>query len=611
MAYGRPANVRSHRRGGTRRRRRVAPWISVTLVGLVVVAGIGFGYQQLLARTCSGDASARIVASPSTANLLSSFATGWSRTEPSIADGTCASVSIHSVDSAEVAARLAAGWDPAAEDPPDVWVPASTAWAQKAAASDLAEPLIPDLRPSIARTPTVIAMPEPMAAELDWPDTRLQPDADVRWESLLEEFADDQEGWARYDRPEWGQFRFGMSNPARDTAGLLSLSAILDSDENGTTSQQELGNAFALHRLLDPQVYHETTEQLLAGLTEVAEQGDPEQTLQHVSAFPALEQDVLAYNRTEPEVPLAAIYPSNGNIEADHPYLVLNAEWMTDAKRAVADAFLAYVRSDEPQQQLREAGFRGTRNREPGSAMVEQNGLQPELVALPRALLVPEAVTLTIDQWTALTRPSNVLVAFDVSGSMLREVPGTGEPRMDLAAEAATETARLFTDDDQVGLWEFSTALDGDLDYRSLVPAGALGDEMEDGRSRREQLLDAVNNLVPQADTGLFNTIQAAYDSVLGSYDPDATNMVVVITDGENDTGERPTIGLEDLLTHLAEAPGEGQQVRVVTVSFGEEPDFEIMQQISDATGAVAYRSQDGFDLSEVLRTAVFSNTPG
>jgi Ca-activated chloride channel family protein len=609
MAYGTPANVRSHRRGGARRRRRVAPWVSATLASLVVLAGIVVGYQQLLAQTCSGQQTARILASPSTANLLGGFATQWAETEPAIPGGTCASVIVQSVDSAEVATKLADGWDVAAEPPPDVWVPASTAWAQKAAASDLAEPLIPDLRPSVARTPTVIAMPEPMAAELDWPDTRLEPNADVRWESLLEEFADDEEGWARFGRPEWGPFRFGMSNPARDTAGLLALSAILDGDENGVTSTEELTNAFQLHRLLNQEVYHETTEQLLAGLSEVAEQG-AEAALRHVSAFPALEQDVLAYNRTAPEVPLAAIYPSNGNIEADHPYLVLNADWVSEATRAVAEEFLSYVRSARPQQALQEAGFRGSQKREPGAAIIEQNGLVPELVALPRALLVPEAVTLTIDQWTALTRPSNVLITFDVSGSMLREVPGTGELRMDLAAQAAVETTRLFTDDDQVGLWEFSTALDGDLDYRSLVPLGRLGDLLEDGRTRRAQLQEAVTNLVPVADTGLYNTIQAAYDTVLGSYDAAATNLVVVITDGEDDTGGRPGISLDQLLTHLREAPGDGQQVRVVTVSFGEEPDFAIMEQISTATGADAYFSRDGFNLSDVLRTAVFSDIP-
>jgi Mg-chelatase subunit ChlD len=181
---------------------------------------------------------------------------------------------------------------------------------------------------------------------------------------------------------------------------------------------------------------------------------------------------------------------------------------------------------------------------------------------------------------------------------------------MDLAAEAALETTRLFTDDDQVGLWDFSTALDGNLDYRSLVPLGQLGDLMEDGRTRREQLQDAVASLAPVADTGLYNTIQAAFDTVLASYDPDATNMVVVITDGQDDTGGRPGISLDELLTHLQETPGEGQQVRVVTVSFGEEPDFEIMEQISSQTGAEAYQSADGFNLSDVLRTAVFSETP-
>lgn len=609
MAYGTPANVRSHRRGGRRRRRRVAPWISATLVSGLVVAGIAVGYQQLLAQTCSGEQTARVVASPSVANLLDSFATEWANTEPATEDGTCARVVIQSADSAEVATKLAAGWDPEGEEPPDVWVPASTAWAQKAAASDLAEPLIPDLRPSVARTPTVIAMPAPMAAELDWPDTRLEPDADVRWESLLEEFAGDDEGWARYGRPEWGAFRFGMGDPARDTAGLLALSAILDSDQTGDTSGEELANAFRLHRLLNPELYHETTEQLLSALGEVADE-DPEAVLEHVSAFPALEQDVLEYNRDHPEARLAAVYPSNGNIEADHPYLVLNADWVGEGERDVAAEFLDFVRSPGSAAQLREAGFRGTQKREPGEDLVEANGLVPELVALPRALLVPEAVTLTIDQWTALARSSNVLIAFDVSGSMLEEVPGTGEVRLDRAAQAASETVQLFTDDDQVGLWDFSTDLDGERDYRTLVGLGPLGDVQADGRTRREQLLDAIGDLVPATDTGLYNTIQAAYDTVLGSYDPEATNMVVVVTDGRDDTGGRPGIGLDELLAHLEEAPGDGQQVQVVTVSFGEDTDFEIMQQISEITGGEAYHSQDGFNLVDVLRSAVFSNAP-
>jgi Ca-activated chloride channel homolog len=605
MAYGTPANVRSHRRGGPRGRRRVAPWITGTLATTLVLVGLGFGYTQLLAATCSGDETVRIAASRSTASLLTSMARDWHATEPSTADGTCAQVLIEPHDSADVANRLAAGWD-AGDNPPHVWVPASTAWSQKAAASDVAEPLIPDLRPSVARTPTVIAMPEPMALALNWPDTQLHADAEVRWESLLAEFGDGQaaEGWARFGHPEWGPFQFAMGDPARDTAALLALTAILDSDDDGETSPEELDNAFRLQELLDAGGHHDSTEQMFTHLDQALQEG-PEAVLEHVSAFPALEQDVLAYNRDSPEVPLAAIYPSNGNIEADHPYLILNAEWVTPEKAAVAEQFLAFIRTPEQQQQLRDAGFRNNL-REPSEDMDTEHGLVSELVALPRAVLVPESVALTIDRWTALTQPLNVLLVFDVSGSMLWEIPGTGLVRIDRAIEAAASTVRLFSDDDQVGFWQFATALEGDLDYQQLVSIGPLSDVMFDNRTRRDHILSAIDGLVPQTDTGLYNTLQAAYDEVLANYEENATNMVVVLSDGEDDTGGRAGISLEDLLAHFGQTP-DAQQIRVVSVSFGEEPNTEILRQIADATGGAAYHSEDGFNLVDVFRTAVFS----
>jgi Ca-activated chloride channel family protein len=576
--------------------------VTATLAVTLVLVGLGFGYTQLLAQTCSGVQAIRVAAAPSTASLLTSIASEWNATSPATEDGTCAEVIVEARDSAEVADRLAAGWE--GGDPPDVWIPTSSAWSQKAAASDLAESLIPDLRPSIARSPTVIAMPEPMATALNWPDTRVSEDADVRWESLVDVFGDDP-GWGQFDHPEWGDFRFGMSDPSRDTAGLLALAAILDSDDNGETTAQELEYALRLQQLLDPGRYHDTTGQLLNALEEADTEG-ADAALSHVSAFPALEQQVLSYNRDHPEVPLAAIYPVNGNIEADHPYLVLEADWVTPAKQEVAAKFLDHVRSPDPQERLREAGFRGT-NREPGADFDTEMGLVPEVSALPRALLVPESVTLTIDRWTALTQQMNVLIVFDVSGSMLYEIPGTGGVRMDQAVVAARETVELFSGDDRVGLWEFATALDGELDYLQLVPMGPLNDIMFDNRTRREHILTAVDGLEPLTDTGLYNTIQAAYDTMLANYDEDATNMVVVITDGENDTVDRPTISLEDLLTHVNEAPDD-QPVRVVPVSFGAEADFEILQRIADATGGQAYYSERGFDLVELFRAAVFGN---
>src|SRR5690606_16749728 len=303
-----------------------------------------------------------------------------------------------------------------------------------------------------------------------------------------------------------------------------------------------------------------------------------------------------------------AVYPVNGNIEADYPYLVLNGEWVTDRKREVAAMFLDHLRSPGPQQRLREAGFRGT-NREPGEDFNPQLGLLPDLQALPRALLVPESVTLSLDRWTALVQPMNVLILFDTSGSMLWEMPGTGGVRMDQAVEAAVGAIRLFGDDDRVGLWEFSTDIDGENDHLPRVDIGALGDEMFDGRSRREHLISEVENLFGRSDTGLYNSIQAAFDEMLANYDPEATNMIVVITDGENDTAGRPTISLEDLLNHIRERqPAQDNPIKIIPVSFGEEADFTIMQQIAEASSGAAYYSERGFNLPELFRTAVFGN---
>src|SRR5690606_27971223 len=498
MAYGRPVHIRSHRRSG-KRRRQVSRSMRVVLSVVLLVAALVFGYTQLLANTCSGQETLRVYATEATANHLTAFATEWGRQEPSTSDGTCARVEVHAWGSAQVAAELATGWQLPDQAPPDVWVPASTAWVRVAAASELAAPRRPADPPSIARSQAVLAMPVPMAEELDWPEPRLDGDTELRWEALLDEFGDGNGDWSQFDRPEWGRFRFGMGNPARDTAALLSLTAVVGATEEGAEAPPALQRAVALRRMLDDDAYYDTTEQLLTALAERDRESE-EAALTLVSAFPALEHDVLAYNRRNPKVRLAAIYPVDGTVEADYPYLTLAAEWVSDRKREIAEAFLAHVRSDGPQATLRNAGFRGA-DGEPGADLTAEYGLSPEMVALPHAQLAPEAVTLTIDRWTALTSRLNVLLLFDPA-----EPPG----------------------DDQFGLWQPPQA--AGEGFRTVVPLGALADILDDGRSRRDHVQAALADLAPASDAGLYVAIQAAFDTVLASYQQGAANLVVVVT---------------------------------------------------------------------------------
>lgn len=601
MAYGRPARIRSHRRGGSRRRsRRFAPWISVVLVSLLVLAGLAVGYQQLLSRACSGEATARIAAAPTIAQSLDRVITEWFASEPSTRDGTCVRVVVEARDSAEVAGLLAAGWDKSSGEAPDVWLPTSSMWVQQAAASQPGAALLPDERPSIARSPTVIAMPQPLAEALGWPQPQLDG-AQVRWRALVDTFAHGQ-GWAQFDHPEWGPFRLGMTDPARSTAALHALAALLDGDGDGQLASDELDAAITLRDTMSTEVYHRSTETLLTAMEEAAT-GDDTGGLRYVSAFPALEYEVLTHNLRNPTVPLRAVYPVDGAVEADFPYLILRAEWVDPRASEAAQAFLDFVRGERVQGELRSAGFRGI-DGDPGELDPSQ-GVAETLAAPARQVPDPAAVTRVIDQWAALTRPTNVLFVVDVSASMGAVVSGD-QTRLARIKEAAAAAVRLFPDEAAVGVWEFSTALDGDLDYRSLVPPGRLDDVMEDDRLRRDHLLSAIDSLIPRQDTGLYNTVAAAYEAALANYDDESRNVIVVITDGPDDTGGRPGLSLDELLDQLRQAPAPGQEVRVVTVAVGEQADLESLSQISAATGGHSHHTGDDGNLNETLRAAVF-----
>lgn len=594
MAYGRPASVRSHRRGGPRRRLNIAPWLVVSMVVVLVAAGLTGGYLWLIKQSCSGKATATIIASPATAPILEGLSRQWVTKEPAV-DGKCASVLIETKDSAEMATALQNPWDSKVSGPaPDAWVPQSTAWVRKAASDADAERMIPDLQPSIARSPTVIAMPKAMAEKLGWPQKALN------WQDIINA-ATNKDGWAAYGQPAWGQFRLGMTNPAISTAGLLALTAILDADDDEEISPEEQENLYRLKSVM--KVYADRTEDILTEFIKQSTQST-ENGMKYISAFPALEQDVLNHNLRNPKAPLVAIYPNNGSIEADHPFLVLNAEWSRTEQQRVATEFMTFVRGDVGEKQLLDAGFRDP-NRVPGKDLTLANGLAPQITAMPRAVLLPESVARTVTTWTAATRSTNVLLVLDVSGSMNEKVPGFGKTRLTLAKKAATDAVTLFSDDARVGLWVFSSAQQGTRDYRVVVPLDKLSNTI-DGRTRRAQMVSAIDGLVARNDTGLYDTVAAAQKALLDAYQPGSLNLVVVISDGKNDD---PTGGLslDQLKTQLtANVTSSGHKVPIATVAYGVEADFVSLREISTLTGGIAFESRESFDINQVLQSAIF-----
>jgi Ca-activated chloride channel family protein len=125
-------------------------------------------------------------------------------------------------------------------------------------------------------------------------------------------------------------------------------------------------------------------------------------------------------------------------------------------------------------------------------------------------------------------------------------------------------------------------------------------------------MIDAIENITPGGDTGLYDTIAAAQAEMTAHYQQFATNLVVLLTDGKNDdtTGG---LSLADLERKLDTARSSAKNVPVVTIGFGADADFATLAQISHASGTISLSSQDGVDIDKVLLAGIFGapTTPG
>jgi Ca-activated chloride channel family protein len=184
---------------------------------------------------------------------------------------------------------------------------------------------------------------------------------------------------------------------------------------------------------------------------------------------------------------------------------------------------------------------------------------------------------------------------------MAQRVKGSKETKLDAAKQAAAASMKLFTDNDEVGLWSFSGGVAGKRDYQELVPIGpmdgAVGDQV-----RRDALTAVIATLSPSGDTGLYNTVAAAYQTVLDRYRDDRINAVVVLTDGKNDA--QGGLNLVKLLDQLRGSAG-GRQIRIITIAYGPDADQDTLAQLARATKGASYVAATPADIPKIYSAAL------
>lgn len=596
------------------------PLIAAAVVGILLIAGIRFAMSG-----SDGDAQATpagpielefrdgctpvaIAASSEKAALLSKIAKTYSA--EAVVGDKCVDVQVFTAASGAAEQALAAGWDEKVDGPqPTVWSPAASTWVGLLR-GDLAKNdkpnLVPDEVNSIASTPLVIAMPEPMAKALGWPK---KP---IGWTEMTA-LANNPDGWASVGHPEWGRFTLGKTNPHLSTSGLAATVGTLVA-ATGRSSDLTADD------LTDPKVrtfaqaaeqsvihYGDTTLSFLAGLQHADDSG---RGLTYVSAVAVEEKSVVDYNlgnptgdpatlgdHKAPSVPLVGIHPREGTLMSDNPYVVLDAAWVTDEQKAAARDFETFLRTDASQKVFTDAAFR-TYDGQAGAALKASkyvNSGEVEVVLNPPSPQVLDGVRAT---WDELRKKAQVLILMDVSGSMGEMVGSAGKSKLQLAQEATVQALDQLHERDELGVWAFTTDIAGPGKVVSeQTPIGPIGEQ-------RKQVEKAVKNLVPLDGTPLYAATRLAAAEMTSRLDPSKINAVVVLTDGRNEYPQDTNLDglVEDLGGGSSEAP-----LRVFTIAYGEGADLKTLARISEASGAKAYDATNPANIKKVF-ISVLSN---
>jgi hypothetical protein len=246
------------------------------------------------------------------------------------------------------------------DERPDLISPASTlqiSLLEDLSASKFGAPVVRRSQGETCRP--VLMSPVVLVAWKERADVLWGADAGPDLWQRLREAAIDPQGWSAYGHPEWGYVKYSHTNPLKSNSGfqaiLLKTYAFLGKT-GGLTSADILGNP-------EYQQWFAEYEGAISNF------GDSTGTyMREIIAYgPSLYDMVTVYEATMIEHAenavgrygeLVVFYPPATSM-SDHPFCVLQAEWVTPDKARGAQQFLDFLTTREMQElALLEHGFR-------------------------------------------------------------------------------------------------------------------------------------------------------------------------------------------------------------------------------------------------------------
>lgn len=427
---------------------------------------------------------------------------------------------------------------------PALWIPDDTVWVNVLAGEGV-DAFQGDCT-SVAHSPLVIAMWRPVAEALGWPGRSLG------WLDVGS-LAADPSAWAYYSGGQFGdQLRLGHTHPGLSGSGASTLLAIVQAAESKAA-------AVSVDEVQRPIVQasvsaFEAAVSWFSPSTDDLGRTMSERGVGYLGAAVMYESTVVAYGSTQPG--LVPIYPFEGTFVATHPACV-NTSASAQTQEA-ARLFRNYLLSAEGQQQAQANGLRPVGGNVPaGPPLDRAHGVdlsQPEIVFGAPGVDTIYAVQ---DLWQMARKDVNLVMLLDTSGSM------DGD-KIKNARAAAVQFVEQMGDDDFITIIAFSNDPDTLVYHEQVGPA-------------RDQIVSELEKLRADGYTTLYDAIGDGADAIAATHSSQASNAMVVLSDGMDTNSSRYSLG-PDL---TAKAAAHDTIVFTIAYGYGKDADTQILTDLA------------------------------
>jgi ABC-type Fe3+ transport system substrate-binding protein len=243
---------------------------------------------------------------------------------------------------------------------PDMVSPASSlqiAALQDASAAKFGHPLVNPADTAICRS--VVKTPLVLVAWKERADVLWghQPGLSL-WRDLHNALVDPQ-GWAAFNHPEWGYVKFGHTDPLRSNSGFMTILLMTYGYYNKTANLSALdilSNSDYQSWFLETESsigqFEYSTGPLMEKMVVYGPSTFDMVTVYEATAIEQAENAVGRYGELRVYYPPAILW-------SDHPFCVLNADWVTSQQTKAATLFINFLTSKEAQElALLKYGFR-------------------------------------------------------------------------------------------------------------------------------------------------------------------------------------------------------------------------------------------------------------